>query len=172
VVLKPFNSDFISIRNRQPDFIKNHNRDTVFGVIKSPIFGSRYLKLNDNTTVKIDKKNTSSYKIKHIIYDSKTLDSTMVSVEKKVFLKRLIKGKLSLYEYRILRNDAGSVSPKTFYMVEKKGQLFIIPNSNYKQSLIDLFIENSALVDLIDDEFYRLENLYLIVKYYNTKSLP
>ncbi len=171
VVLKPFNSDFISIRNRQPDFIKNHNRDTVFGFIKSPVFGRRYLKKNDNTTVKIDKKNTKSYKINHTIYDLKTLDSTIVSIEKKVFLKRLIKGKLSLYEYRILRNDAGGVSPKTFYMVEKEGQLFIIPNSNYKQSLIEIFIENSTLVDLIDDEFYRLENLYLIVKYYNFKSV-
>ena len=168
MVYTKFNSEFISIEPKQPDFIKNRNRDSVFGRLKKSIFRSKSLETKDRIQVKIDKRSTTSYKDNNVIYDLKTIDTTILSVEKKVFLKRLIKGKVNLYEYRILRSEVGNVSPETFYIVEKNNQLFLIPNSNYKQRLIDLFIENTPLVDLIDDEFYRLENLYLIVKYYNT----
>ena len=168
MVYTKFNSEFISIEPKQPDFIKNRNLDSVFGRLKKSIFRSKSLETKDRIQVKIDKRSTTSYKDNNVIYDLKTIDTTILSVEKKVFLKRLIKGKVNLYEYRILRSEVGNVSPETFYNVEKNNQLFLIPNSNYKQHLIDLFIENTPLVDLIDDEFYRLENLYLIVKYYNT----
>ena len=170
ILAELFKDSFIALSELNADFILNKNKDSVFGRLKKPLFGSKYINSADNFRIKVDKKATISYRDKNTTYDLKSIDTTILSVEKKVFLKRVIKGDVSLYEFKILRSDVGSVNPETFYILEKNKILHLISNANNKQQLIDFFIKNEPLVDLIDTEFYSLENLYLIVKRYNSEK--
>ena len=116
---------------------------------------------------KICTDDSKSYRKDNVAYDLKTIGSPILSTEKEIFLKRLYKGKANLYAYKILRSDVGTVKPKTFYIIEKNNKLHLISNSNSKQDLVDLFIDNSKLSDLIFNDFYTIENIYLIVKAYD-----
>lgn len=164
---KTYLKDFISEKKTLQDYIVTTNNDSIYGDIKNPLFGSKYIKGKNNIRVNISKRDALSYRYKNQAYDLKKLDTSIVYVEKSVFLKQIIKGKVSLYTYKVLKNDVGSINPTTFYIIEKKEKLYLISNSNYKQQLVDLFIDNNELVELIDNDFYTLGNIYLIVKMYN-----
>jgi hypothetical protein len=157
---------FVSETTYQSDFIVNKLNDTLLGTIKSPLFGPKYIK-SESTKFKICTDDSDSYQKNNVTYELKTLGSPILSTEKDVFLKRLYKGKVSLYTYKVLRNDVGTVKPKTFYIIEKNKVLHLISNSNYKQDLVDLLIDDLDLSDNIFNDFYSIENIYLIVKAYD-----
>jgi hypothetical protein len=161
-----YTNDFVSIVKPSSDFIVTSTNDSIFGKIKTPLFGPKYIKSN-TIKAKICEDDALSYRKNNSIYDLKTLGNPILSKEKNVFLKRLYNGKANLYAYKILRSDVGTVKPKTFYIIEKDKQLHLISNSNSKQDLVDLFIDNSKLSDLIFDDFYTVETIYLILKYYD-----
>ncbi|WP_375238890.1 hypothetical protein [Aurantibacter sp.] len=158
---------FISVSQKQQDYIVNKESDTVFGEIKDPFFGAKFIKNNSGNKTKICKEQTLTYRKNNVIYDLKHITKPILSVDKDVFLKRLYKGEASLYEYKVLRNDAGSINPKTFYIIEKENQLHLISNIDYKQQLVDLFLNPIILGWKIETDFYSIENLYLILKYYD-----
>jgi hypothetical protein len=158
---------FVSVSQKQKDYIFNKASDTIFGEIKDPFLGPKFIKNNSGSKTKICKEETTTYRKDNIIYDLKLITKPILSVDKQEFLKRIYKGKASLYEYTVLRNDAGSINPKTFYIIEKDNQLHLISSIEYKQQLVDLFIDNIKLADKIDNDFYSIENLYLILKYYD-----
>lgn len=163
---KFYTDNFVSENNYKSDFIVNKENDTVYGNIKSPLFGPKFIK-TESEKFKICTDDSKSYRKDNVAYDLKTIGSPILSTEKEVFLKRLYKGKANLYAYKILRSDVGTVKPKTFYIIEKNNKLHLISNSNSKQDLVDLFIDNSKLSDLIFDDFYTIENIYLILKAYD-----
>ena len=150
---------FISVSQKQKDYILNIDSDTIYGKIKDPFLGPKFIKNSSGSKTKICKEQTTSYRKDNIIYDLNLITQPILSIDKQVFLKRIYKGKASLYEYTVLRNDAGSINPKTFYIIEKENQLNLISNIDYKQRLIDLFIDNIKLVDKIDNNFYSIEKI-------------
>jgi len=158
---------FTSSKTKLEDFIVKSNLDTIFGTIKDPFIGAKYIRTENNSKVKVCKDEAVSYQKENQIYDLKHITKPILSIDKDVFLKRIYKGKANLYEYHILRNDAGSVNPKNFYIIEKDNTLYLISNSNYKQQLVDIFIHNNKLAEKIDNNFFAIENIYLILKYYD-----
>lgn len=85
-------------------------------------------------------------------------------------------GKVKLYEYKYeYHNSVGTKNlrkPTEYYFIEKDGQLIllisIIGELKIKKKLIDTFKDNDDLVRQISDDVYGLQNIYLIVKKYNS----
>ena len=158
---------FISTPEKEQDYIVTSSLDTVYGTIKDPFIGAKYIKQTSNKKVKICKKESISYRKDNAVYHLKQISKPILSISKDIYLKRIYKGKASLYKYKTIRSDVEKVDPKTYYIIEKSNKLHLISNSNYKQQLIDLFIDNITLTDKIDNDFYSIENIYLIMKYYD-----
>jgi hypothetical protein len=56
---------------------------------------------------------------------------------------------------------------RNYFYIEKEDEVILLGNLLYKKRLAELFSENQILVSKILNEEYIIDNIYLIVKYYN-----
>ncbi|MBS1534311.1 MAG: hypothetical protein JST78_04470 [Bacteroidetes bacterium] len=179
-----------------PDYVVTYENDTIYGEIKPSLinfqFGN-YMKkrehLRDSTdqkilikgkTIKAYRKDNQVFEYKH----TESLDPFELTYD--LYLRlRIIHPKVKLYE----RIDVNSVSvtpmtsagsmnipgydytfKKSTYYLEKDGKLFKLKlKKNYREELSEFFADHSALVSLIQNDFFDKDDIYLIVKYYTCR---
>jgi len=165
--------DFVSIEKRLPDFVITNTNDTIYGKIENPIFGKLRLLDMSNKKIKVDKEQIKAFRHNNEIFEHKEKRKATLFDQKDAYLKLLLNGKVKLYEYESyyteqdLNINQSLNSPENYYYIEKDGELILINNLLHKKRLVELFSDNKELTSKILNKEYVIDNMYLIVKYYN-----
>ncbi|MEH1009583.1 hypothetical protein VDP25_17740, partial [Winogradskyella sp. ECml5-4] len=165
--------DFINIQKRQSDFVITNSNDTIYGKIKDPSLGKLHLLDRSNTKIIIEKENIKSYRFNNEIFEHKEKRKATIFDKKGAYLKLILDGEVKLYEYEYYYNEMDLNTnqyinrSRNYFYIEKEDELILLGNLLYKKRLAELFSENQILVSKILNEEYIIDNIYLIVKYYN-----
>jgi len=165
--------DFINIEKRLPDFAITNNNDTIYGKIKDPTFGKLRLLDSSNTKVKIDKEQIKAFRFNNEIFEHKEKRRATLFDKKDAYLKLILDGKVKLYEYEYhysqmdLNSGQYINRSENYFYIEKGNDLILINNLLHQKKLVKIFSENQMLVSKILNKEYIIDNIYLIVKYYN-----
>tara|TARA_R110000751_G_scaffold43361_2_gene100081 strand:- start:119 stop:964 length:846 start_codon:yes stop_codon:yes gene_type:complete len=168
--------DFINIEKRHPDFVVTNTNDTIYGKIEDPIFGKLRLLDSSNVKVKIDKKRIKFFRFNNEIFEHKEKRRATVFDKKDAYLKLILDGKAKLYEYEYhytqqdLNTNQNFNRSENYYYIEKNGELILINNLLHQKRLVELFSDNKELTSKILNKEYVIDNIYLIVKYYNEQK--
>ncbi|GGZ76202.1 hypothetical protein GCM10007028_12210 [Algibacter mikhailovii] len=167
--------NFVNVKKRLPDFIITNSNDTIFGQIKNPALGKLYLDNELNEKFKIDKDIIKSYRYNNEIYVFKKKRKAKIFDDKEAYMKLVLDGNVKLYEYQndfvYYENDLNTTrqvrDTKIYFYIEKGKEIILIGEYLYKKKLAQLFSENKNLVAKILNNEYTIDNIYLIVKYFN-----
>ena len=82
-----------------------------------------------------------------------------------------------LYEYekQVIRSNPNNSLitnevKKNYYFISKNNILYLVRELNYKKKMYEIFADNPILISKINDGEYTLDNIYLIVKFYNNEK--
>lgn len=165
--------DFINIQKKLTDYILTNTNDTIYGKIEEPIFGKLRFYDSLNNFIKIDKENIKKFRFNNQIFEYKEKKRVTPFDDKYAYLKLILDGKVKLYEYEFnnSQNDINSrqllKESKNYFYIEINNELILINNLLYKKKLVETFSKNQILVSKILNDEYTIDNIYLIVKYYN-----
>ncbi|MFY7988782.1 MAG: hypothetical protein ACOVNP_07870 [Flavobacterium sp.] len=165
--------NFINVQKKLTDFIITKTNDTIYGKIEEPRFGKLSLYDSFNNIIKIDKENIKRFRFNNEIFEHKEKKRVSPIDDNDAYLKLLIDGKVKLYEYEYNynQNDLNSrqllKQTDLYFYLEVDNELILINNLLYKKRLAEIFSKNQTLVYKILNEEYTIDNIYLIVKYYN-----
>ncbi|WP_218598764.1 hypothetical protein [Polaribacter sp. NJDZ03] len=165
--------DFINIEKRLPDFVITNNNDTIYGKIKDPTFGKLRLLDSSNAKVKIGKEQIRAFRFNNEIFEHKEKRRATLFDKKDAYLKLILDGKVKLYEYEYhysqmdLNSGQYLNRSENYFYIEKGNDLILINNLLHLKKLVEIFSENQILVSKILNKEYIIDNIYLIVKYYN-----
>ncbi|MBC7440469.1 MAG: hypothetical protein H7250_10875 [Flavobacterium sp.] len=165
---------FLNKKPRLQEFIVLVNNDTIYGEISEPMIGNLYLSDKNGKKHKIKNETIKTYRFRNELYEFKEKTKVDLFDTKESFLKVLAIGKVNLYEYEYQHDNAtkNRRKPKEYYFIEKDGQLIllnsIIGGLKIKKKLTEIFKDNNDLVRQISDDVYGLQNIYLILKKYNS----
>jgi len=165
--------DFINIQKKLTDYIITKTRDTIYGKIEEPIFGKLRFYDSLNNLIKIDKEKIKKFRFNNQIFEYKEKKRVTPFDDKYAYLKLVLDGKVKLYEYEYnySQNYINSrqllKETQNYFYIEINNELILINNLLYKKRLAEIFSKNQTLVSKILNEEYTIDNIYLIVKYYN-----
>lgn len=166
--------NFRSKKKKLKDFIVLKNNDTIYGQISSPIFGKQNLIESTNKKIKIDGETVKTYRFNNELFKFMEKEKVNLFDSKNGFLKVLTSGKINLYEYEYSNNNSNqSINNQTkYYFAEKDNHLILLNsfmgNIKNKKKLVEICKDNEPLISQILDDTYELENIYLILKKYNS----
>ena len=155
--------------------ITNTN-DTIYGRIKAPVFGK--LQLFNSSNIKIEKNKIKAFRFNNEILQLKKniIIDVPFFTKDDAYLKLIFDGKLKLYELDQFYNRelTGKLADKLnlsysdkYFYIEKGNDLILITGLLYKKKLAEMFSEHQILVSKILNKEYIIDNIYLMVKYYN-----
>jgi hypothetical protein len=165
--------DFINIEKRLSDFVITNTNDTIYGKIEDPTFGKLRLLDSSNVKVKIEKERIKSFRFNNEIFEHKEKRRATLFDKKDAYLKLILDGKVKLYEYEYhysqmdLNSGQYLNRSENYFYIEKGNDLILINNLLHQKKLVEIFSENQILVSKILNKEYTIDNIYLIVKYYN-----
>ncbi|WP_372753075.1 hypothetical protein [Mariniflexile sp.] len=165
--------DFINIEKRLPDYIVTKLNDTIYGEIKDPALGKLHLLDASNTKINIDKDSIKSYRLNNEIYIHKEKRKATIFDKNGAYLKLVLDGKVRLHEYehhsKFFNFQTNQYEGRsiTYFYIEKGQEILLLGEFLHKKKLAELFSENQNLVSKILNEEYIIDNMYLIVKYFN-----
>lgn len=174
-VVTSLNTDFFNMKSRLIDYVVTINNDTIYGIIKNPAFSKNYLIDKKNVKIKIEKDSIKEYRHLNNLYQYFEKEKVNVFDSRKAFLKLILNGKVKLYQYEYHfantnPNNQTIDQVEYYYYILKDNELILLRNIWYKKTLSDLFSDMNQLISKINDDEYTLENIYLIVKYYNEEK--
>ena len=109
-------------------------------------------------------------KIKEYSVDGVTFVSRNVDGEQ-VFVKRLSKGTVNLYEAQIEVLQMNDIKVKSDYYMEKKAGEFVkIKSGKFKKQVEEVMSDNQEIVKALDDKKYEYENIVELFNAYNKAS--
>jgi len=165
--------DYQCTSPKLPDYVVTDSGDTLYGSIRKPLAGKMYLE-SSGEKHKIAIETTKAYRCKNRIFvRAETAVPTMFG-KRTTFLELLLAGRMTLLAYRDA--DDGNADAidgylnlpvSTRWFIQKNGELIPVPALTSLHKLDELFGEKPELVEKIKDKTYSIENMYLIVKYYN-----
>jgi hypothetical protein len=165
--------DFVNIQKRLPDFIVTNSNDTIYGKIKDPSLGKLHFLDSSNTKINIEKEKIKNYRYNNEIYVYKEKRKATIFDKKGAYMKLVLDGKVKLYEYEYYTNtynfDTNMYEGRstTYFYIEKGKEITLLGEFLYKKKLAEFFSENQNLATKILNEEYTIDNIYLIVKYFN-----
>ncbi|RXJ51236.1 hypothetical protein [Gelidibacter gilvus] len=168
--------DFINVQKRLPDFVVTKTNDTIYGKFRDPIFWKFHFLDTDNVKIKIEKDHIKAYRFNNDIYIHKEKRKATIFDKDGAYLKLVLDGRITLYEYEHIYKtmDPTTHLPtqnKVVYLYIEKGEAALLLDGFLnKKQLAKLFEDNQPLVSKILNEEYIMENMYLMVKYYNTMN--
>ncbi len=166
--------DFISVQKRLPDFVITKSNDTIYGEIKNPSLERIHLLDATNSRVEIEKQTIKKFRFNNDIFEFKNKKPKVNPLDdKEAYLQLLLDGNLKLYEYgnnQTISDLNHQLVLDTFYYIEKNGELILINNALHKKTLVEIFSDNKDLVSRLLNKEYVLDNIYLMVKFYNEMS--
>ncbi len=147
------------------------NGDTLTGELKKnpkrefDNFAKASFRKNPTSEVKSFRAN----KIKEYEVDGTTFVSKNVDGEQ-VFVKRLSKGAVNLYEAQIEVLQMNDLKVKSDYFMEKEAGEFVkIKSGKFKKQLVDVMGDNEEVVKGIEDKKYEYDNIVEVFNAYNRK---
>jgi hypothetical protein len=167
--------DFLHTEIRLKDYVLTNTNDTIYGEIKNPFFGKSYLLENKNT-IKIEKETIEEYRYLNNVYRYLEKNKVDIFDNRNAYLKLIFNGNIKLYEYEKLvantnqNNSLITNEVKIYYFISKSNVLYLLREINYKKTLSEIFADNPILISKINEGEYTLENIYLIVKFYNDEK--
>lgn len=167
--------DFLHTEIRLKDYVLTNTNDTIYGEIKNPFFGKSYLLENKNT-IKIEKETIEEYRNLNNVYRYLEKNKVDIFDNRNAYLKLIFNGNIKLYEYEKLvantnqNNSLITNEVKNYYFISKNNVLYLLREINYKKTLSEIFADNPILISKINEGEYTLENIYLIVKFYNDEK--
>jgi hypothetical protein len=115
----------------------------------------------------VDAKSYTPAKIKEYCVDGTTFVSRNVDGEQ-VFVKRISKGAVNLYEAQMETLQMNEIKIKSDYYVEKSGGEFVkVKSSKFKKQMTDVMGDNEEIVKALEDKKYDYENIVEVVNAYN-----
>lgn len=145
----------------QKDYIVFTNGDTIYGDVRQPYVGSKYLKKPDGTKIKFDKKNVKAYADGQFVFELWEKSKLNFTDNKESYLLLLYKGKnITLYGDRDGKYPA-------FY-IYKEGVLHQLKlDDHWWDKLKPLIKDSQPTVNLFTSGFLIYDNMYLAVRYYS-----
>ena len=160
--------DLVNIKPRLEDYVLTNTNDTIYGQIKNPFFSKKYLVDKIKLKHKIDKESIKEYRYNNDIYQYYEKKKVDIFDNRNAYLKLLYNGKTKLYEYeQNTDNYSQNLNGGNYYFVLRDNELHLIRRINYKEKVKEIFYDNPELISKINDDEYTIENIYLIVKFYN-----
>jgi len=140
------------------DYVVTAAGDTIHTRIYEQTLGAPYYS-KDGNKQKIKGPDFVAYRKSNLIYEFREKTKVYNYDKKQAFLLLMLKsGNIALYGYR------GNIG--VCYYLEKDGVSNLIYSENYREQCKLLLGDNIELMDLINNNVYSYENLYLAVKYY------
>lgn len=164
-----FSSGAIAQVKYFPGYVIMLNGDSLKGEIKK----NMKKEFDNFTKASFRKKEGSeikSYtpaKIKEYCVDGITFVSRNVDGEQ-VFVKRISKGAVNLYEAQTEILQMNELKVKSDYYMEKSGGEFVkVKSSKFKKQMSDVMADNEEIVKALEEKKYDYENIVEVVKAYN-----
>lgn len=167
--------DFENTQIKLKDYAITNTNDTIYGEIKKSFFDKLHL-LENKDIIKIEKKNITEYRYLNNIYRYVEKPKVDIFDTKSAYLKLILDGNTKLYEYEYYiiggNNTNSSITKKIkhYSYIFKNNVFYQLKELNYKKILSEIFADNPILISKIKEEEYTLENIYLIVKFYNDEK--
>ncbi|MCW3083419.1 MAG: hypothetical protein JWP12_785 [Bacteroidetes bacterium] len=115
-------------------------------------------------------KTFSPAKIKEYCVDGITFVSRNIDGDQ-VFVKRLSKGTVNLYEAQVEVLQMNEIKVKSDYYMEKAGGEFVkVKSSKFKKQMTDAMSDNQEIVKALEEKKYDYENIVEVVDAYNKKA--
>jgi len=115
----------------------------------------------------VDMKTYNATKIKEYCVNGVTYVSRNVDGEQ-VFVKRLSKGNVNLYESQIEVMQMNEIKVKSDYYMEKSNGEFVkIKSGKFKKQVTEAMADNEDIVKAVEDKKYEYENIVELFEAYN-----
>lgn len=115
-------------------------------------------------------KSYSPAKIKEYNVDGITFVSRNVDGEQ-VFVKRISKGAVNLYEAQMETMQMNEIKVKSDYYMEKSGGEFVkVKSGKFKKQMADAMSDNEEIVKALEEKKYDFDNIVEVVEAYNKKA--
>jgi hypothetical protein len=115
-------------------------------------------------------KNYTPAKIKEYNVDGITFVSRNVDGEQ-VFVKRISKGAVNLYEAQMETMQMNEIKVKSDYYMEKSGGEFVkVKSGKFKKQMTDVMSDNEEIVKALEEKKYDFDNIVEVVDAYNKKA--
>jgi hypothetical protein len=112
-------------------------------------------------------KSYTPAKIKEYCVDGTSFVSRNIDGEQ-VFVKRISKGTVNLYEAQVETMQMNEIKIKSDYYMEKAGGEFVkVKSSKFKKQMTDVMADNEEIVKALEDKKYDYENIVEVVNAYN-----
>jgi len=148
------------------------NGDTLKGEIKKNPKREfdNFTKASYRKKENVDMKTYNATKIKEYSVDGVSYVSRNVDGEQ-VFVKRLSKGNVSLYESQIEVLQMNDLKIKSDYYMEKPGGEFVkIKSGKFKKQVVEAMSDNEEIVKALEEKKYDYENIVELFEAYNKSS--
>ena len=106
-------------------------------------------------------------KVKEYVVDGATFISRNIDGDQ-IFVKRLSKGVVNLYEVQVEVMQMNEIRVKSDYYMEKEAGEFVkIKSGKFKKQIVDVMGDNQEIVKGIEDKKYDYDNILEVFNVYN-----
>lgn len=165
-------SNAIAQAKYYPGYVILLNGDTLKGEIKKNPKREydSFVKAQYRKKENVDMKTYNATKIKEYCVDGVTYVSRNVDGEQ-VFVKRLSKGTVNLYESQVEVMQMNEIRVKSDYYMEKgNGEFVKIKSGKFKKQVTDVMADNEEIVKAVEDKKYEYENIVELFEAYNKET--
>ncbi|HSH68064.1 MAG TPA: hypothetical protein VLB84_20195 [Bacteroidia bacterium] len=145
------------------------NGDTLNGEIKKNLRREydNYTKASFRKADKGEQKTYRPDKIKEYVVDGVTFVSRNVDGEQ-MFVKRLSKGTVNLYEAQVEVLQMNELKVKSdYYMEREAGEFVKIKSGKFKKQIVDVMGDNEEIVKGLEEKKYDYDNILEVFNTYN-----
>jgi len=171
-VVMVFNFNGLAQAKYFPGYVIMLNGDTLKGELKKnpkrefDNFAKAAYRKKDGSDI----KTFNPTKIKEYCVDGVTFVSRNVDGEQ-VFVKRLSKGTVNLYEAQVEVLVMNDIKVKSDYYMEKEAGEFVkIKSGKFKKQVEEVMGDNQEIVKALADKKYEYENIVELFKAYNKSA--
>lgn len=162
-------SNSIAQAKYYPGYVILLNGDTLKGEIKKNPKREydNFVKAQYRKKENVDMKTYNATKIKEYCVDGVSYVSRNVDGEQ-VFVKRLSKGNVNLYESQTEVLQMNEIRVKSDYYMEKtNGEFVKIKSGKFKKQVTDAMADNEEIVKAVEEKKYEYENIVELFEAYN-----
>lgn len=167
-----FNSSAFAQAKYFPGYVIMLNGDTLKGEIKKnpkrdfDNFAKAAYRKRDGGEIKtFNPSKIKEYMVDGFVFVSRNIDG------EQVFVKRLSKGTVNLYEAQVEVLQMNDIKVKSDYYMEKEAGEFVkIKSGKFKKQVEEVMSDNEEIVKALADKKYEYDNIVELFNAYNKKA--
>ncbi|HEY0029496.1 MAG TPA: hypothetical protein VGC65_01965 [Bacteroidia bacterium] len=171
-IIMTFNSNASAQAKYFPGYVIMLNGDTLKGEVKKnpkrefDNFAKAAYRKKDGSEIKtFNPTKIKEYSVDGVIFVSRNVDG------EQVFVKRLSKGNVNLYESQIEVMQMNDIKVKSDYYMEKAAGEFVkIKSGKFKKQLGEAMADNEEIIKALEDKKYEYENIVELFDAYNKSA--